>query len=105
MSLMLQQRPCPGVDRDADHGPRAQEIVVRVDRDRRATGVGLAAAVVLLAAALVAAGAALLWNSGFGLGDIFGTTTIDRSAPVLVQRLHNRAEFRGASGTFNATVD
>jgi len=102
---MLEERPrTVGRDRD-DDGVRPQEVVVRVDRDRRGPGAGLGAAVVLLVAALVAVGAALVWNSGFGLGDIFGTTTVDRSAPVLVQRLHNRAEFLGASGRFNATVD
>jgi hypothetical protein len=101
---MLEERTRPHVDPGRDDA-RAQEVVVRVDRGRRGSGVGLAAAVVLLVAALVVGAAALLWNSGFGLGDIFGTTTIDRSAPVLVQRLHDRAEFRGASGTFSATVD
>src|SRR4051812_4553559 len=101
---MLEERPRT-VDRDGDDRTRTQEVVVRVDRDRRGPGAGLATAVLLLVAALVAVGAALVWNSGFGLGDIFGTTTVDRSAPVLVQRLHNRAEFRGASGTFSATVD
>jgi hypothetical protein len=101
---MLKERP-RSLDPDPAGDVRSREVVVRVDQGRRGTGVGLAAAVVLLVAALVVAGAALLWNSGFGLGDIFGTTTIDRSAPVLVQRLHDRAEFRGASGTFSATVD
>jgi len=103
VSLMLDERPTR-VDQAAPSAP-AQEVVVRVDRGRRGTGVGLAAATVLLVAAIVAAGGVLLWNSGFGIGDIFGTKTIDRSAPVLVQRLHNRSEFRGASGTFNVTVD
>jgi hypothetical protein len=101
---MLEERPRT-VDRERDDGTRTQEVVVRVDRGHRGPGAGLAAAVVLLVAALVTVGAALVWNSGFGLGDIFGTTTVDRSAPVLVQRLHDRAEFRAASGTFNAMVD
>ena len=81
----------------------AREIVVRVDQPRRRIGIGGVAAVAVLA--LVGAGAFVLWSSGFGLGDLFGTKTVDRSAPVLVERLRNRTEFRGATGTFSATVD
>jgi len=81
----------------------AREIVVRVDQPRRRIGLGGVVAVAVLA--LVGAGAFVLWSSGFGLGDLFGTKTVDRSAPVLVERLRNRTEFRGATGTFSATVD
>jgi hypothetical protein len=86
----------------------AQEVVIRVDQPRSGRRVGMGSVVVLTVAvltALVAAGALLLWSGGFGLDGLFGTQTVDRSAPVLVERLRNRNEFRGATGTFAVTVD
>ena len=85
----------------------AQEVVIRVDQPRSGRRVGVGSVVVLTVAALVAlvAAGALLWSGGFGLDGLFGTQTVDRSAPVLVERLRNRNEFRGATGTFAVTVD
>ena len=101
---MLDER-APRTEPDRRGDPR--EIVVRVDpRSGRRGGFGAVVALALAGLlALVGVGAFMLWSSGFGLGDLFGTTTVDRSAPVLVERLRNRNEFRGATGTFSATVD
>jgi hypothetical protein len=59
----------------------------------------------LLVIALIAMGGLAAWRGWLGLGDLFTSKTIDRSAPVLVEKLRDRSEFRGATGTFSATVD
>jgi hypothetical protein len=103
VSLLLDERPAAPA-RDADTPP-AREVVVRVDAPRRRRLPSVASVLAVAVLAAIVLGGVLLWNSGLGLGDIFGTKQIDRSAPVLVERLRNRSEFRGATGTFAATVD
>ncbi len=103
---MLDERPT-APPTEAAPTRTGDPIVVRVDpgRGRRGLGTMFGALVALLVVALAGAGVLALWNNGFGLDGLFGRQTIDRSAPVLVERLRNRAEFRGGTGTFSATVD
>ncbi len=103
MSLMLEERP-PQSGQPAT--PPGQEILVRVDagRSRRRFAfvgpmLGLALAAVLLVGGFAVA------RGWFGLGDLFASRTIDRSAPVLVERIRNQSEYHGATGTFAAMVD
>ena len=74
-----------------------------MDRGRRGLRPTSIIAVAILG--LVAFVGVAAWQGWMGLGGLFGARTIDRSAPVLIQKLRDRAEFRGASGTFSATVD
>lgn len=104
MSLMLEERPAPEPSRTGD----AQEVVVRVDHGRAPRGLrtsilGWLAALVL--AGILAVGAVVAVRGWSFFGDAFAPRTIDRSAPVLVQRLRNQSRYTAASGTFNATVD
>lgn len=102
MSLMLEERPAPS----RPSAPAPQEVVVRVDQGRRRRRPGVLGAVVgLLLAAVVVVGAVLLTQGWSWFGDMFAARTIDRSAPVVVERLRDRASFTGATGTFSATVD
>src|SRR4051812_21735401 len=105
MSLMLDERPAPSAP--AESTPRAQELVVRVDprRPRRwRTGVVGWLVASGLAALLVVGGIAAFraWSV---FGSVFAPRTIDRSAPVLVQRLRDASQYTGATGTYSATVD
>jgi len=101
---MLDERPARQHARD-ETSPAPHELVVRVEnerRRRRPSALGLVAAVTL---AVLALGGFAVAKGWFGLGDLLAPRTIDRSAPVLVERLRNLSEFRGASGTFATTVD
>ena len=100
---MLEERPAP--PRPETSAP-AHEIVVRVDQPRTRRRVGVVGAALLVGfAALLVVGGVALARGWFGLGDLFAPRTIDRSAPVIVQRLRDQDVFHGASGTFSATVD
>lgn len=100
---MLDERPAPS---RAEEPTAAREIVVRVDqaRPRRRFGFGGPVLALVLATVLVVGGFALA-RGWLGLGDRFAARTIDRSAPVIVERLRDRDVFHGASGRFSATVD
>jgi hypothetical protein len=100
---MLDERPAPAHEAEPT---AAREIVVRVDqaRPRRRFGVAGPVLGLVLAAVLVVGGFALA-RGWFGLGDLLAPRTIDRSAPVIVERLRDQDVFHGASGTFSATVD
>ena len=102
---MLDERPTPARTDQPASPATPHEVVVRVDagRPRRRLGLGGVAGIVVVA--LIAAGGVAAWRGWLGLGDIFTAKTIDRSAPVLVEKLRDRSEFRGATGTFSATVD
>ena len=94
---MLDERPACQHARD-ETSPAPHELVVRVEnerRRRRPSALGLVAAVTL---AVLALGGFAVAKGWFGLGDLLAPRTIDRSAPVLVERLRNLSEFRGASG-------
>jgi hypothetical protein len=100
---MLDERPVK--DRTGEDTARpTNEVVVRVqsERRRRPSVVGVMA--LALAGVLVIGGIAVA-RGWFGLGDLVAPRTIDRSAPVLVERLRNASEYRGATGTFSTTVD
>jgi hypothetical protein len=104
MSLMLEERPAPA----PVAAPGAPEVVVRVDHGRaprrlRTSVLGWLAALVL--AGVLALGAIVAVRGWSFFGDLFAPRTIDRSAPVLVQRLRNQTRYTAATGTFNAVVD
>ena len=102
---MFDERPVLERTREAS-SPAPNELVVRVEQDRRrrrpSAVLGLLTAAAL--AAVVLGGFALA-SGWFGVGDLFAPRTTDRSAPVLVEKLRNLSEFHGASGTFSTTVD
>jgi hypothetical protein len=100
---MLDERPAP----PAPTEPRHQEVVVRVDqgRPRRTRGGILGWLVALGLAALLVVGGVAAVRGWSAFGGVFAPRTIDRSAPVLVQRLRDASQYTGATGTFSATVD
>jgi hypothetical protein len=95
MPLQTQERPAPA---------RPQEVVVRVDAPRRRrfsiTGALALAGIALLLVLTI--GLARGW---LDLGSIFSTTTVDRSAPVILHKLRDVSTYDAASGTFSVTVD
>jgi hypothetical protein len=95
MPTLTEERPAPA---------RPQEVVVRVDAPKRRrfsiTGALALAGVVLLLVLTI--GLARGW---LDLGSIFSTSTIDRSAPVILHELHDVSTYDAASGTFSVTVD
>lgn len=99
---MLEERPSAPAD---PAPPTPQPVVVRVDRGRTRRGLRPTSILMLAVLGVIAVVGIAAWRGWMGLGDLFSSRTIDRSAPVLVQKLRDRAEFRGASGTFSSTVD
>jgi len=99
---MLEERPVPL----RDDAPTPHEIVVRVDqpRPRRRPGI-LGLAVSVLVAGLLVVGGVTLLRGWSAIGDLFAARTVDRSAPVLIERLRDQSQFRGATGTFATMVD
>ena len=95
MPIQTEERPAPA---------RPQEVVVRVDAPKRRrfsiTGALALAGVVLLLVLTI--GLARGW---LDLGNIFSTTTVDRSAPVILHKLRDVSTYDAASGTFSVTVD
>ena len=111
MATLLEERPTR-----APEAP-AHEVVVRVVGDgggsgsgrppRRRPGFGGARTVgILVALGAIAVAVVLLANAigGFKL-NLFGTTRIDRSAPVVLKQLRDVSTFTAATGQFEATVD
>ncbi len=94
MPTLTEERPAPA---------RPQEVVVRVDAPRRRFSIvgALALAGVVLILALVI-GLARGW---LDLGNLFSTSTTDRSAPVILHELRDVSSYDAASGTFSVTVD
>jgi hypothetical protein len=95
MPIQTEERPAPA---------RPQEVVVRVDAPKRRrfsiTGALALAGVVLLLVLTI--GLARGW---LDFGNIFSTSTIDRSAPVILHKLRDVSTYDAASGTFSVTVD
>lgn len=92
---------------------RAPEVVVRVDTADRAPRVrerrrlSLGSLITTAAVGGVALVVLLVAGSISGLIDIgnpFGTTTYDRSPPVVLKQLTNLSEFRAARGEYEALV-
>jgi len=116
MATLLEERPA-GTAR-ADQAPPAHEVVVRVVGDaggaggsgsgrRRGGGFGGLRTVGILAAlGAIALAVVLLANAigGFDL-KLFGTTKVDRSAPVVLKELRDVSTFTAATGEFEATID
>jgi hypothetical protein len=75
--------------------------VARLSRERRGGGAGTIIAVVVAAAAAGIALFAVL----LVLFDPFGTTTVDRSGPAVVERIRELEEFTAAEGSFVQDVD
>jgi hypothetical protein len=108
MATVLEERPAHA----------AQEVVVRVVGDgapggrdtpprRRRRGVGgLRTVGVIAALAAVAVAVALLARAigGFDV-NLFGTTEVDRSAPVVLEQLRDVSDYTAATGEFSATID
>lgn len=113
MATLLEERPT--------HAP-AQEVVVRVvpetaggsggsggstpPRRRRSGGGGLRTVGIIAALAGIAVAVVLLAKAigGFDVS-FFGTTKVDRSAPVVLTQLRDMSTYTAATGEFSATVD
>lgn len=117
MTTLLEERP--GRADGADPSAPAHEVVVRVvgegghggsggsPRYSRRPGfggfrtVGVLAGLAAIAVAIVLLAQAI---GGFHLS-LFGTTRVDRSAPVVLEQLRDVSTFTAATGEFEATVD
>ena len=111
MATMLEERPTRGRDNGSAH-----EVVVRVvgeggggnggsappRRRWSLRGIGIFAGLGALAVAVI-----LLANAIGGLFsfNLFGTTKIDRSAPVVLKQLRDVSTYTAATGEFESTVD
>ncbi len=127
MPTLLDERPSGGTtpdrraedrraeDRRAeDRRAEDREVVVRVvtesaparRRSARTLLHGLVAVLVLVILAGLAGAGFLVARAVSGVDvDLFGTTSVDRSAPVVLRELRNVAEFTAATGEFQSTVD
>jgi hypothetical protein len=105
MSLMRDERPAPPAPSEA--APSRQEVVVRVDQGRsRRFRTGIVVWLVAIGlAALLIVGTVAAFRGWAVFGSVFAPRTIDRSAPVLVQRLRDASQYTGATGTYSATVE
>ena len=104
MSLMLDERPVQ-VGGDAAGSPAVPEVIVRVRGERGRRRPTLTGIVALALVGVLVVGALAVARGWVGLGNLFASRTIDRSAPVLVQKVRNLSDYRAASGTFSTTVD
>ena len=103
------------VERDRTERSAAPEIVVRVagpegrgprGRERRRASLGSIGAMAAFGAvALVVVLIAGAVTGLFDLGNLFGTTTVDKSPHVLLKQLNNLSQFDAARGKFQATVN
>lgn len=108
MATLLEERPARA----------AQEVVVRVvgdggsdggprpPRRRRGGSGGLRTVGIIGALAAIAVAVVLLAKAigGFDV-NLFGTTKVDRSAPVVLEQLRDVSDFTAATAEFSATVD
>jgi hypothetical protein len=112
MATMLDERPTEARDNGATH-----EVVVRVVGDgggaasggsrpprRRWSlrGIGVFAGLGALALAIIVLANAI---GGLFSFNLFGTTKIDRSAPVVLKQLRDVSTYTAATGDFESTVD
>jgi Protein of unknown function (DUF4230) len=82
----------------------AREFVVRLE-DTRKDRSPWPRVVGYLTIGAVAIVALVMLGGWFGFRSLFQSKTIDRSAPVLVDKLRDLSQFRGASGTYSTTID
>jgi hypothetical protein len=89
---------------EAPPRPAPAEVVVRVDgpRRRRSWPLGLIAVAVVTVVLLAGLG---VWRGWFGLDRLFTSTTIDRSAPVVLHEVRDLSDYRAAAADFTVTVD
>jgi hypothetical protein len=101
MGTLIKERPTTVVE-SARSAPA--EVVVRVDGPgrRRSWLAGLIAVAVV---AVLVIGALGVWRGWFGLDRLFTSTTIDRSAPVVLHEVRDLSYYRAASADFTVTVD
>jgi len=112
MATMLEERPARASNNGAAH-----EVVVRVVGDgggggaagstpprRRWSlrGIGIFAGLGALAVAVIVLANAI---GGLFSFNLFGTTKIDRSAPVVLKQLRDVSTYTAATGEFESTVD
>jgi len=112
MATMLEERSTRARDNGAAH-----EVVVRVVGDggggsaggsrpprRRWSlrGIGVFAGLAALAAAIFVLASAM---GGLFNVSLFGTTKVDRSAPVVLKQLRDVSTYTAATGEFESTVD
>jgi hypothetical protein len=113
MATTLEDRPA----RVRENGSAAHEVVVRVVGDggggnsggsqpprRRwsGRGIGVFAGLGALAVAVIVLANAI---GGLFSFNLFGTTKIDRSAPVVLKQLRDVSTYTAATGDFESTVD
>jgi hypothetical protein len=101
MGTLVEERPSTVVE---PARPVPAEVVVRVDGPRRRRS-WLAGLVALAIVALLLLAAAGVWRGWFGLDRLFTSTTIDRSAPVVLHEVRDLSDYRAAAADFTVTVD
>jgi hypothetical protein len=115
MATLLEDRPTRAEPHDS---AAAREVVVRVvgdggsgggsapPRRPRAGGGAVRTFGIIAALAAVAVAVVLLAKAvgGFDVS-LFGSTTVDRSAPVVLEQLRNVSTYTAATAEFSATVD
>ena len=96
MATLTEERPSSST--------RPAEVVVRVDhkRNRRPSLLG---AIALAGVALLLVIGVSVANGWLNLGNLFSSSTTDRSAPVILHKLKNLSSYDASSGTFSVTVD
>jgi hypothetical protein len=77
-----------------------REIVVRIDRRRSLLAV---VTVVLAAVVLLLAGRSFDWFPS--LPSPFGSKTVDRSQPALLESVHDLSRYEAATGNFQVVID
>lgn len=104
MSTLIEERPTV-VEPAAPPRPAPAEVVVRVDAGRHRRGrwlLALAAAALAVVVLVAGFGLARGW---FGLDGLFGSTTVDRSAPVVLREIRDLSSYQASSADFSVMVD
>jgi hypothetical protein len=116
MGVLVEERPTRAPKYRSSATPESPEVVVRVvgdgsgggggaGRRRRGSG-GLRALGTVVGLGAVAVAVVVLANAiGAFRISLFGTTRIDRSAPVVLKQLRDVSTYTAASGEFESTVD
>jgi hypothetical protein len=102
MGTLIEERPTTVAAEPARPAPA--EVVVRVDGPRRRRS-WLAGLIAVGLVALLLIGAVGFWRGWFGLDRLFGTSTVDRSAPAILHEIRDLSSYRAASADFSVVVD
>jgi Protein of unknown function (DUF4230) len=97
VATLTEERPAPSP-------PKPTEVVVQVDSGRRGRPSLFSVLALAVVGLLLVVGLALA-SGMLGVGNLFSTSTTDRSAPVILHRLRNLSAYNASSGTFSVTVD